>query len=57
MTWEGNWRIVEMELWDASYLDIMESAYIFFDGKAGGKFAFGCITSQTLADFFNNSRT
>ena len=40
----GKWRIIEMELWDKDFLDMMEPAYIAFDGKAGGEFAFGCVT-------------
>jgi hypothetical protein len=31
------WRIVEMEMWDKDFLDMMELAYIAFDGKAGGE--------------------
>jgi hypothetical protein len=40
----GKWRIVEMELWDKDFLDMMEPAYIAFDSKSGGEFAFGCVT-------------
>ena len=43
---KGKWRIVEMELWDADFLDMMEPAYIHFDGHTGGQFAFGCVTGQ-----------
>ena len=39
----GKWRIVEMALWDKDFLDMMEPAYIAFDGRAGGEFAFGCV--------------
>jgi len=42
----GRWRIVEMALWDKHFLDMMEPAYIAFDGKAGGEFAFGCVTGS-----------
>ena len=42
---KGKWRIVEMELWDKDFLDMMGPAYIAFDGKAGGEFAFGCVTA------------
>jgi hypothetical protein len=27
---KGRWRIVEMELWDEDFLDMMEPAYIAF---------------------------
>ena len=30
---KGKWRIVEMELWDNDFLDMMGPAYIAFDGK------------------------
>jgi hypothetical protein len=43
MTLKGKWRIVKMELWDTGFLDMMEPAYILFDGKTGGEFAFGCV--------------
>jgi hypothetical protein len=33
-----------MQLWDKDFLDMMEPAYIVFDGKSGGEFAFGCVT-------------
>src|ERR1700730_9096475 len=42
---KGKWRIVEMELGDKDFLDMMGPAYIAFDGKAGGEFAFGCVTA------------
>ena len=32
----GKWRIVEMALWDKDFLDMMEPAYIAFDGQVGG---------------------
>ncbi len=43
---KGKWRIVKMALWDKDFLDMMEPAYIAFDGKAGGEFAFGCVTGS-----------
>lgn len=43
---EGRWRIVEMAVWDTDFLDMMEPAYILFEGKTGGEFAFGCVTGQ-----------
>jgi hypothetical protein len=39
----GRWRIVEMELWDKDFLDLIEPAYILF-GHTEGEFAFGCVT-------------
>jgi hypothetical protein len=39
----GKWRIVEMELWDKDFLDLVEPAYIAFDDR-GGEFVFGAVT-------------
>ena len=33
-TLTGRWRITMMALWDKDFLDMMEPAYIAFDGKA-----------------------
>jgi hypothetical protein len=41
---KGKWRIVRMPDYEADFPDMMEPAYILFDGKGGGKFAFGCDT-------------
>jgi hypothetical protein len=40
----GKWRIVKMPDYTPDYPDMMEPAYILFDGKGGGEFAFGCVT-------------
>ncbi len=39
----GKWRIAEMELWDADFLDMLEPACIAFDAKGGGEFVFGAV--------------
>jgi hypothetical protein len=39
----GRWRIVEMELWDVDFLDLVEPAYITFDAHGRGEFAFGAV--------------
>lgn len=44
MSIKGRWRIVEMLDYEASFLDMVEPAYILFDGEGGGEFAFGCVT-------------
>ena len=38
----GKWRIVEMELWDRDFLDLVEPAYIRFDAQ-------GCSATIILA--------
>ena len=37
----GRWRITGMELWDPDFVDMLEPAYITFEAKGGGEFAFG----------------
>ena len=39
----GRWRIVEADMWDRDYLDLVEPAHITFDAKGHGEFAFGCV--------------
>ncbi len=39
----GKWRIVEANLWDRDYLDLVEPAHITFDGNGRGEFAFGAV--------------
>ena len=46
MTLRGKWRILEIPGYKADYPDMMGPAYIFFDGKGGGEFAFGCVTGS-----------
>lgn len=38
----GRWRIVEMDLWDNDYLDLIEPAFIQFDVEDGA-FVFGAV--------------
>ncbi len=37
---KGKWRITKMPDYDAGFPDMMEPAYILFDGEGGGEFAF-----------------
>lgn len=39
----GKWRIVSADLWDRDYLDLIEPAYITFQGDGHGEFAFGAV--------------
>jgi hypothetical protein len=41
---KGKWRIVKMPDYTPDYPDMIEPAYILFDGEGGGEFAFGCVT-------------
>jgi hypothetical protein len=54
----GRWRIVEADLWDRDYLDMVEPAYLEIGGDGWAEFAFGCVTaggeleySQTIVFF------
>jgi len=40
----GKWRIVEMELWDREFIDLIGPGYIAFDDEGSGDFAFGAVT-------------
>lgn len=44
MSLKGKWRITEMPDFTADYPDMVEPAYILFEEKGGGEFAFGCCT-------------
>jgi hypothetical protein len=39
----GTWRIVEMEMWDRDFLDLVEPAYLRFDAQDRGEFVFGAV--------------
>jgi len=43
---KGKWRIIKMPDYTSDYPDMVEPAYIRFDGKGGGEFAFGCVTGH-----------
>jgi hypothetical protein len=39
----GRWRIIEMELWDTDFVDMLEPAYIAFEAEGSGEFVFGAV--------------
>ena len=39
----GRWRIVEADLWERDYLDLVEPAYMTFGKNGRGEFAFGAV--------------
>ena len=39
----GRWRIVEADLWERDYLDLVEQAYMSFARNGRGEFAFGAV--------------
>lgn len=46
MMLKGRWRIVEMPDYEADYPDMVEPAYLLFEGDGSGAFAFGCVTGH-----------
>ncbi len=42
----GSWRIVEMELWGADYLDLVVQAHITFESDRHGSFQFGAVRGR-----------
>lgn len=42
----GNWRITEMEAWDADYFDMEVPAYIAIRKDLTGEFQFGLVQAQ-----------
>ncbi len=39
----GWWRIVEMDVWDNDFLDLVAEAHLTFRGKSDGEIAFGAL--------------
>ena len=46
----GRWRIVEADLWDRDYLDLVEPAYITFDEDGRGEFAFEAVNGSWISN-------
>ena len=47
----GTWWIVEADLWDCDYLDLVEPAYVTFEGHGHGRFAFGCVQGSLDCEY------
>jgi hypothetical protein len=41
----GRWRIVEADLWDRDYLDLVEPAYFRLGNDGWAEFAFGAVNA------------
>jgi hypothetical protein len=39
----GRWRIVEMDVWDNDFFDLVQEAHLTFTGAADGEIAFGAL--------------
>ena len=48
---KGKWRIVQMDLWNKAYLDMLGPAHITFQTKGQGEFAFGCVQATMACDY------
>ena len=46
---KDKWRTIKMPDYTSDFPDMVEPAYILFDGKSGGEFAFGCVTGAISA--------
>jgi hypothetical protein len=42
-SFDGSWRIVQMDQWDEEYLDLVETARITIDKRGQGEFLFGAM--------------
>ena len=47
----GRWRIVEADLWDGDYLDLVEPAYMTFNKNGRGEFAFGAVNATMELEY------
>jgi hypothetical protein len=45
----GRWRIVEMDVWDKDFLDLVETAHLTFKGAADGEIAFGASSATSTS--------
>jgi hypothetical protein len=50
MNYKGQWRITEMDQWDADYLDMDVPAYIKIKADGSGEFQFGLVCGQLDGD-------
>ncbi len=55
MSMQGQWRIIEMEVWDKDFLDLMGPARITIDARGQGEFSFGCVNGAFSALGVENS--
>jgi hypothetical protein len=47
----GRWRIVEADIWDRDYLDLVEPAHITFAPNGRGEFAFGVVNATMELEY------
>ena len=44
----GKWRIIEMEMWDQDYIDLILPGYFSFDKDDLGYFQFGVVEGKSI---------
>lgn len=42
----GRWRIIEMEMWDQDYTDLVVDGNFTFDNNGFGRFQFGVVIGE-----------
>jgi len=47
----GRWRIVEADLWDRDYLDLVEPAHLEIGKSGRGEFAFGAVNATMELEY------
>jgi hypothetical protein len=43
----GKWRIIEMEMWDQDYVDLVTEGHFTFGKDGFGNFQFGAVVGET----------
>ena len=51
----GRWRIVEMDVWDKDFLDLVETAHLTFKGATDGEIAFGALQASLDIEYGRDS--
>ena len=44
--YSGKWRIIEMEMWDQNFIDLVTEGHFTFDNDDSGNFQFGAVEGQ-----------
>ena len=55
----GKWRIIEMEMWDQDYIDLVTEGHFTFGKDGIGNFEFGAVVAETdysIEEFGNTER-
>jgi hypothetical protein len=47
----GKWRIIDADIWDRAYLDLVQPAYMEFRKNGRGEFAFGAMQATMELEY------